>query len=170
MDRATENRAKILSNQLKQKKKTRAATWDVPITRVDPIADSQVFKVLKTGAKRSKAWKRKIQFATFTPLGHTRKMPKYERFIKPAALRYRQANVVHPELKVTHQLEIIGVKKNPSSNLYTDLGVLSKGTIIEVNVSDLGLVTNSGKMVWGKYAQITNNPERDGCVNAVLLV
>jgi len=25
-------------------------------------------------------------------------------------------------------------------------------------------------VVWGKYAQITNNPENDGCVNGVLLV
>jgi ribosome biogenesis protein NSA2 len=24
--------------------------------------------------------------------------------------------------------------------------------------------------VWGKYAQVTNNPENDGCVNGVLLV
>jgi ribosome biogenesis protein NSA2 len=24
--------------------------------------------------------------------------------------------------------------------------------------------------VWGKYAQVTNNPENDGCINAVLLV
>ena len=44
------------------------------------------------------------------------------------------------------------------------------GTIIEVNCSDLGLVTPSGKVVWGKYAQVTNNPENDGCINAVLLV
>lgn len=40
----------------------------------------------------------------------------------------------------------------------------------KVNVSELGLVTQSGKVVWGKYAQVTNNPELDGCVNAVLLV
>ena len=53
--------------------------------------------------------------------------------------------------------------------MYTQLGVLTKGTIIEVNVSELGLVT-AGKVVWGKYAQITNEPDRDGCVNAVLLV
>ena len=46
----------------------------------------------------------------------------------------------------------------------------SQGTIIEVNVSELGLVTTTGKVVWGKYAQVTNNPENDGCVNAVLLV
>ena len=40
--------------------------------------------------------------ATFEPLGFTRKAPKYERFIKPAALRYRYANVTHPELHVTN--------------------------------------------------------------------
>lgn len=43
-------------------------------------------------------------------------------------------------------------------------------SIIEVNVSELGLVTPGGKVVWGKYAQVTNNPENDGCINAVLLV
>ena len=40
----------------------------------------------------------------------------------------------------------------------------------QVNVSELGLVTPGGKVVWGKYAQVTNNPENDGCINAVLLV
>jgi hypothetical protein len=43
-------------------------------------------------------------------------------------------------------------------------------SVIEVNVSELGLVTPGGKVVWGKYAQVTNNPENDGCINAVLLV
>lgn len=52
--------------------------------------------------------------------------------------------------------------------MYTQLGVLTKGTIIEVNVSELGMVTTGGKVVFGKYAQITNNPENDGCINAVL--
>lgn len=80
------------------------------------------------------------------------------------------AHVTHPELKTTFCLDILGVKKNPSSPLYTNLGVITKGTIIEVNVSELGLVTQSGKVVWGKYAQVTNNPELDGCINAVLLV
>ncbi|RZC71384.1 hypothetical protein C5167_034571 [Papaver somniferum] len=61
-------------------------------------------------------------------------------------------------------------KKNPNGPMYTSLGVLTKGTIIEVNVSELGLVTPAGKIVWGKYAQVTNNPENDGCINAVLLV
>lgn len=61
-------------------------------------------------------------------------------------------------------------QKNPQNPLYTQLGVLTKGTIIEVNVSELGLVTAGGKVVWGRYAQVTNNPENDGCLNAVLLV
>ena len=52
--------------------------------------------------------------------------------------------------------------------MYTQLGVLTKGTVIEVNVSELGMVTSGGKVVFGKYAQITNNPENDGCINAVL--
>jgi ribosome biogenesis protein NSA2 len=52
--------------------------------------------------------------------------------------------------------------------MYTQLGVLTKGTVIEVNVSELGMVTTGGKVVFGKYAQVTNNPENDGCINAVL--
>lgn len=97
-------------------------------------------------------------------------------------LRYKKANVTHPELGVTVQLPIISVKKNPQNPMYTQLGVLTKGTIIEVNVSELGIVTASGKVVWGRWAQITvriswiyhltptdklqNNCENDGCVNA----
>merc|ERR1711935_1329289 len=100
----------------------------------------------------------------------TRTPVKYERIIRPMALRYKKAHITHPELKATFQLPIIGVKKNPNSPTYTQLGVITKGTIIEVNVSELGMVTQSGKVVWGKYAQVTNHPENDGCINAVLLV
>lgn len=109
-----------------------------------------------------------------------------------------QAHVTHPELQTTFYLPIVGVKKNPSSSLYTSLGVITKGTIIEVrfyvssreillsvkrdfksygtsmhlqvNISELGMVTQGGKVVWAKYAQVTNNPENDGCINAVLLL
>ena len=107
---------------------------------------------------------------TFVGPGFTRKHPKFERFIRPTGLRFTKAHVTHPELKATFQLEILGVKKNPQGNMSTSLGVITKGTIIEVNVSELGLVTPGGKVVWGKYAQVTNNPENDGCINAVLLV
>lgn len=40
--------------------------------------------------------------------------------------------MTHPELKASFFLPIIGVKKNPSSVMYTSLGVITKGTIIEV--------------------------------------
>ena len=85
-------------------------------------------------------------------------------------LRFKKAHVTHPELKTTFHLPIIGVKRNPSSTMYTSLGVVTKGTILEVNISELGLVTAGGKVVWGKYAQVTNNPENDGCINALLLL
>jgi ribosome biogenesis protein NSA2 len=78
--------------------------------------------------------------------------------------------VTHPELKTTFYLDIVGVKRNPQSSLYTGLGVITKGTILEVNVAELGLVTTTGKVVWSKYAQVTNVPENDGCINSVLLV
>ena len=170
LDRHGQNRAKVLSNTVKQKRKERAGKYSVPLPSVRPITEAEMFKVMQTGKRRSKAWKRLITKATFVGDGFTRKPPKYERFIRPRALRFKTANVVHPELQVTFQLAILGVKKNPQSALYTQLGVMTKGTVIEVNVSELGLVTNSGKVVWGKYAQVTNNPENDGTVNAVLLV
>ena len=71
-------------------------------------------------------------------------------------LRFKKAHVTHPEvnngavlhsaraesclahalflqLKATFQLPIIGVKKNPQSPMYTQLGVITKGTVIEVS-------------------------------------
>lgn len=73
-------------------------------------------------------------------------------------------------MAVTVQLPILSVKKNPQNPLYTQLGVLTKGTVIEVNVSELGIVTAGGKVAWGKYAQVTNTPENDGCVNAYVFL
>lgn len=170
LDREGVSRAKVLSNTVKQKRKEKAGKWAVPIPKVRPITESEMFKVVHSGKRKAKAWKRMITKVTFTGDGFTRKPPKYERFIRPRALRFRKAHVTHPELKTTFCLDVIGVKRNPQSALYTTLGVVTKGTVLEVNVSDLGLVTNSGKVVWGKYAQVTNNPENDGCINAVLLV
>ena len=170
LDREGQNNAKVLSNMIKQKRKEKAGKWSVPLPKVKGIAEDEVFKVIKTGKRQTKQWKRMITKATFVGEGFTRKPPKFERFIRPMGLRMKKAHVTHPELKATFNLPIIGVKKNPQSALFTQLGVLTKGTVIEVNVSELGLVTTGGKIVWGKYAQVTNNPENDGCVNAVLLV
>jgi ribosome biogenesis protein NSA2 len=134
------------------------------------MSEEEMFKVLRTGKRRKKAWKRVVNKVTFVNDQFTRKPPKFERFIRPSGLRFKKAHVTHPELKTTFCLDILGVKKNPQSAMYTSLGVITKGTVIEVNVSELGLVTQTGKVVWGKYAQVTNNPENDGCINAVLLV
>jgi len=170
LDREEQNRAKVLSNTIKQKRKEKAGKWDVPIPKVRAVSEAEALKVMRTGKSRRKAWKRMVTKACFVGEGFTRKPPKYERFIRPMGLRFNKAHVTHPDLKATFQLPIIGVKKNPTSPLFTSLGVMTKGTVIEVNVSELGLVTQGGKVVWGKYAQVTNNPENDGCINAVLLV
>lgn len=170
LDRGVQSSAKVLSNMIKQKRKEKAGKWDVPIPKVRAQSDSEVFKVLKSGKSRRKAWKRMVTKVTFVGENFTRKPPKFERFIRPMGLRMKKAHVTHPELRATFHLPIIGVKKNPSSPMFTSLGVITKGTVLEVNISELGLVTQTGKVVWGKYAQVTNNPENDGCINAVLLV
>ncbi|XP_046863238.1 ribosome biogenesis protein NSA2 homolog [Xenia sp. Carnegie-2017] len=170
LDREGQSRAKILSNMIKQKRKEKAGKWVVPLPKVKAIGENEVFKVVKTGKSRRKGWKRMVTKACYVGEGFTRKPPKYERFIRPMGLRFKKAHITHPELKATFCLPIIGIKKNPQSPMYTSLGVITKGTVIEVNVSELGLVTQGGKVVWGKYAQVTNNPENDGCINAVLLV
>ncbi|PMD46636.1 ribosomal large subunit [Hyaloscypha variabilis F] len=167
LDRSNPTNAKALSSAIKNKRNEKAAKFSVPLPKVRGIAEEEMFKVVKTGKKTAKkGWKRMITKPTFVGPDFTRRPVKYERFIRPMGLRYKRANVTHPELGVTVQLPIISVKKNPQNPMYTQLGVLTKGTIIEVNVSELGLVTASGKVVWGRWAQITNNCENDGCVNA----
>ncbi|PAV64089.1 hypothetical protein WR25_00068 isoform A [Diploscapter pachys] len=170
LDRQQQTTGTVLSNMIKQKRKEKAAKYQVPIPQVKAVSDAEAFKVVKTGKSRRKAWKRMVTKVTFVGESFTRKPAKFERFIRPMGLRFNKAHVTHPELQTTFQLPIVGVKKNPSSQMYTSLGVITKGTIIEVNVSELGMVTQGGKIVWGKYAQVTNNPENDGCINAVLLV
>ena len=188
LDREGQKDAKALSTAIKQKRKDKAAKYAVPLPKVRGIAEDEIFKVMRTGKSKKKSWKRMVTKATFVGEGFTRKPVKMERFVRPMALRYKKANVTHrtfpclpvslvqsrlidccaADLKATFQLQILGVKKNPQSPMYTQLGVLTKGTVIEVNVSELGMVTAGGKVVFGKYAQITNNPENDGCINAVL--
>jgi ribosome biogenesis protein NSA2 len=171
IDRGNEKNAKALSSAVKQQRAEKAAKFSVPLPKVRGISEEEMFKVVKTGKKTAKkSWKRMITKPTFVGPDFTRRPVKYERFIRPMGLRYKKANVTHPKLGVTVQLPIIGVKKNPQSPMYTQLGVLTRGTIVEVNVSELGLITAGGKVVWGRWAQITNNCENDGCVNAVLLV
>ncbi|VDM11737.1 unnamed protein product [Wuchereria bancrofti] len=185
LDRKQQTTGKVLSSMIKQKRKEKAGKYQVPIPTVKAVSDAEAFKVVKTGKTRRKGWKRMVTKVTFVGESFTRKPAKFERFIRPMGLRFKKAHVTHPELQTTFQLPIVGVKKNPSSSLYTSLGVITKGTIIEVtflismlgicllvkvNISELGVVTQGGKVVWAKYAQVTNCPENDGCINAVLLL
>ena len=89
-----------------------------------------MFDVIRSGKRKKKCWKRRINKVTFVGENFTRKPPKHERFIRPTGMRFKQANVTHPQLKTTFKLQILGVKKNPQSGLYTSLGVITKGTVI----------------------------------------
>merc|ERR1719436_410552 len=73
LDREGVSRAKILSNTIKQKRKEKAGKWNVPIPKVRPIADAEMFKVLYTGKKTKKrSWKRMVTKVTFVGDGFTR--------------------------------------------------------------------------------------------------
>lgn len=170
LDREVQERARDINNKIKQQRQEKGARYAVPLPKVQPLPEKEVFGVVASGKRKSKHWKRMVTKPCFVGSDFTRKPPKYERFIRPMAMRFKTAHVSHPELSSTFNLKIIGLKRNPHSEVYTGLGILSKGTIIEVDVSQLGLVNGAGKIIWGKYAQVTNNPENDGCVNAVLLV
>ena len=65
LDREGVTRAKVLSNTVKQKRKEKAGKWDVPLPKVRAIADEEMFKVIKTGKRKKKSWKRMITKVTF---------------------------------------------------------------------------------------------------------
>ena len=113
LDRNEVNRTKVLSNMIKQKRKEKAGKWKVPVEKVKPMSEEEMFKVLKTGKRKQKAWKRVVNKISFVGQDFVRKPPKFERFIRPTGLRFKKAHVTHPELKTTFHLDILGVKKNP---------------------------------------------------------
>jgi hypothetical protein len=56
LDREGVNHAKVLSNTIKQKRKEKAGKWDVPIPKVKPISDDEMFKVMQSGKRQSTWW------------------------------------------------------------------------------------------------------------------
>lgn len=50
----------MLSNTLKQKRKEKAGKWAVPLPRVRPISEDEMFRVVKTGKRKKKQWKRMV--------------------------------------------------------------------------------------------------------------
>lgn len=95
LDREGQKDAKALSTAIKEKRKDKAAKYAVPLPKVRGIAEDEMFKVMRTGKSKKKAWKRMVTKATFVGEGFTRKPVKMERFIRPMALRYKKANVTH---------------------------------------------------------------------------
>ncbi|OAG31750.1 ribosome biogenesis protein NSA2 [Nematocida displodere] len=170
LDREKQAAIQAVTTQLKEQRQNKAGKYNVPLPQVRGVSETEAFKVMKSGKRQRNQWKRVVTKPCFVGDNYTRKPPKFERFIRPTGLRMKNANITHPEMKATFLLPIMGVKQNPNSPLMTTLGLLTKGTIIEVNTSAIGLVSESGRIIWGKYAQITNNPENDGCVNGILLV
>ncbi|KAI1182660.1 ribosomal protein S8e/ribosomal biogenesis NSA2 [Nemania serpens] len=147
LDRNNPEQAKALSSAIKNRRSEKVPHY----SPARPLQSEDMFKVVATGKRKNKGWKRMVTKPTFVGPDFTRRPVKMERFIRPMGLRYKKAHVTHPTLAVTTYLPIISVKKNPNQQLYTQLGVLTKGTIIEVNVSELGLTTAGGKVVWGRW-------------------
>ena len=50
----------MLSNSIKQKRKEKAGKWNVPVPKVRPVGEDEVFKVMKSGKRQKKAWKRQV--------------------------------------------------------------------------------------------------------------
>ena len=82
LDREGLSRAKVLSNMIKQKRKEKAGKWEVPLPKVRAQGETEVLKVIRTGKRKKKAWKRMVTKVCFVGDGFTRKPPKYERFIR----------------------------------------------------------------------------------------
>ena len=75
------------------------------------MTEDEMFQIKYSGKRRRKSWKRIINKISFVGNNFTRKPPKFERFIRPNALRFKKANVTHPQLKTPFMLDIIYVKK-----------------------------------------------------------
>ncbi|EGD83295.1 66S pre-ribosomal particle constituent [Salpingoeca rosetta] len=108
---------------------------------------AQKLRGIKAKLFNKKRHAEKIQMKKTLAMHEERKSKKKKEADVPEGAIPR---VSYGSLKATFKLPILGVKKNPSSPLFTQLGVITKGTILEVNVSELGLVTTGGKVVWGK--------------------
>ncbi|KAL7603115.1 hypothetical protein Lser_V15G18834 [Lactuca serriola] len=55
----------VQSNTVKQKRKEKAGKWDVPLPKVRPVAEDEMFKVIRAGKRETKQWKRMITKVTF---------------------------------------------------------------------------------------------------------
>jgi len=68
MDRQSVNKAKVLSNMVKQKRKEKAGKWQVPLPKVRAIPESELFKVYKSGKRRRLLKLALLSFSCVLPL------------------------------------------------------------------------------------------------------
>lgn len=67
----------------------------MPLPKVRAQGETEVLKVIKTGKRQKKAWKRMVTKVCFVGDGFTRKPPKYERFIRPMVRSQYHVRVVN---------------------------------------------------------------------------
>ena len=105
------------------------------------------------------------------PAHNPKLWPELKRPFDPAQTAAINKKVAAIVSKMTLEQKV-GQMTQPEIGFVTpeDVKKYHLGSVLEVNVSELGLVTQTGKVVWSKYAQVTNNPELDGCINSILLV
>lgn len=60
LDRSNPSQAKALSSSIKNKRADKAARFSVPLPKVKGISEEEMFKVISTGKRRHKSWKRMI--------------------------------------------------------------------------------------------------------------
>nr|UXY87291.1 putative ribosome biosis protein NSA2 [Cryptomonas sp.] len=80
-------------------------------------------------------------------------------------INFKKANVLIGKINRTFSLDLLRVLKpiikcNNKNNL-------SKGSVIEVKATILGLTSKTGLLITRIPARITNEPFLDGCINAV---
>ena len=73
LDRDNQRDAKALSSAIKERRKDKAARYAVPLPQVRGIAEDEAFKVLKTGKRKQKGWKRMVTKATFVGESESRR-------------------------------------------------------------------------------------------------
>lgn len=65
LDRNNPQQAKELSSAIKNRRSEKSARYSVPIPKVSGISEEDMFKVINTGKRKNKGWKRMVTMPTF---------------------------------------------------------------------------------------------------------
>ncbi|XP_032963456.1 ribosome biogenesis protein NSA2 homolog [Rhinolophus ferrumequinum] len=65
LDKKGQSRGKVLPNMIKQKQKEKAGKWEVPLPKVRTQGETEVLKVIRTGKRKKKVWKRMVTNVCF---------------------------------------------------------------------------------------------------------